>query len=1221
MGIVVRYIFIYLILSSIVTKSYSQELFFEKVTGDNFNIDAPIQGISKDSTGYLWIASWNGLYKYDGINYTVFKHNPNLYNNIPDNRIRSIVTDSNQQIWILTYENKHIKYDYSTSKFSIVRDSSLLKEVKDLLLYDSNTINKDKEFNGKRYFLYKNHFASYDKITNDTTIFYPNVNKYGGLPDEIINCFYIDNQDIIWIGTEKGNLYKADLNRLPFSLNQVYAAKDNRFLQCQISSILKLDNEIWFGTFNNGIQIKSVNGEYLWQHPYYKTNSSLKNILSLSKDKNGNIWIGTKDKGLWVYKTKSKKLSKVLDDKSPDAYLNIPYIYCMEPSKDDHLMVGSYKSILKVNQDNYQFKRSDLHRMLNSILIRDIIEDEDKNIWIATEGYCVYRLRFNENMQCIDTMHIKDFTHVTDGQYEGECAYTLHEDKEGFVWAGTSEGLYKINKKNNVIQKYSKQEGLIDEYICAIEEDRDGNIWFSTKKGISKIHKHDMSVSNFLISEASENWVFMSRSSFNDTINNIIYFGAREGYVSFNPRSIKSNKYAPKLILENLYISGKHIYPNEKINDEVVINNVLAQTKNVELKYNSNSFGIELTSLNFQNPRWGKFFYKLEGYNDNWVASNSNEATFIKVPHGEYKFVARTISHDNIYSNIASLNITILPPWYLTYWAYGLYFVIIVVVFLAVYKVMSYQQELRNRILIEKINAEKQEEINKDKIEFFTNVSHELRTPLTLIQDPLKQLDNKSMTSEHRKLYLSIINKNVDRLSNLINQILDFRKSEENKLLAEYSVEDGIRLIEDCVKTFEVMADQRKITLLFESDLPQLVGYFDKKKLEQIILNLVSNAFKYTPDGGKVVVRIKSGSRNDELYVTISDTGVGIKPEALNKIFDPFNTAGSAPFYGSSSGMGLALTKKMIELLGGSISIESKSNEGTIVKFSIHFDEVNDEQKVIIEKQYDQNPIIDALANEIKDDSSISTILVVEDNEDIQTYLKIELAEKYNVVGKLNGVDGLEYAIENIPDIIISDVMMPEMDGITLCDRIKTNEKTSHIPVIMLTAKSTEKDHIAGLKTGADYYFSKPFSVEVLKAQIKSIIENRLKLQEKLAAKRSASDLEIGENEIDNRFLKKTIGLINDNIEVVGFNTENLADLLEISPRQLYRKLKAITGSTAKEFILKVKMEKASELLLKSDYNISEIAYQLGFSEHSNFTRSFTKHYGCSPTQFSNTHK
>ncbi len=1221
MNRLIRCVIIYLIFSSICFISYSQELFFERIIGENVNIDAPIQGISKDSIGYLWIASWNGLFKYNGNKFTVFKHNPNQYNNIPDNRIKNIATDSNKQLWILTYENKHIKYDYSTNKFNIIKDTSLYEGVQKQLLLDSNTLNSNKEINGKRYFLLDNHFASYDTKSKDTIVYYPNINKSGALPDEVINCYYVDDQDIIWIGTEKGNIYKADLNRLPFLLNYVYAEKDNRYTKCQISTILKMDKEIWFGTYNNGIQIKSNSGEYLWQHPYYKSKNKLKNILSLHQDKNGNIWIGTKDKGLWVYNTKNKKTIKIVDNHVPEVYMSDPYVYCMTPSYDNHFWAGVYKGVFKINSDNFEYKKSDLHRLINKIPIRDIIEDREKNIWIATEGYCVFRLGFDDNVICIDTMQIKDFKHVTDGQFEGECAYALHEDQEGFIWAGTSEGLYRINKANNEIQKFSKHEGLIDEYICAIEEDKEGNIWFSTKKGISKIHKHDQSVSNFPISDASENWVFMNRSSFNDTINNIIYFGAREGYVSFNPRTIRTNKFAPNLILENFYVSGKRIFPNEKVNGQEIINKVISKTKEINLKYTSNNFGIELTSLNFQNSEWGKFYYKLEGYNDDWIESTSNNVTFIKVPFGEYTFKAKTISPDNIFSNTVSLNVSILPPWYATNLAYVLYFIFIVLVFITAYKIISYQQKLKSDVLIERINAEKQEEINKDKIEFFTNVSHELRTPLTLITDPLKQLGNKSMTANHRNLYLSIINKNVDRLVQLINQILDFRKFEESKLLPEFSVQDGVAIVRDCVKTFEVMAERRNILLSFDSEVEKQIGYFDKKKLEQIILNIVSNAFKYTPDGGKIDINIESSETRGIFCVNVIDSGVGIDSEALKNIFEPFNNEGAKPFYGSSSGMGLALTKKIIELFGGTINVDSIPKKGTKVVVSLKFEEVDNDVSIASEN-FEEKEIESNFSNtENTENNNKSTLLVVEDNEDIQTYLQVELGEDYKVVSKLNGLEGLEYAMENIPDVIISDIMMPKMDGITFCDRIKKDEKTSHIPVIMLTAKSTEKDHITGLKTGADFYFSKPFSVEVLKAQINSIVENRQKLQTKFATKTNVSELNKGENEIDNRFVKKTIEIINENINVVGFNPDQLASMLNISPRQLYRKLKAISGSTAKEFIVRVKMEKASELLLKTNYNISEIAYQVGFSEHSNFTRTFTKHFGCSPTQYADTHK
>jgi len=500
-------------------------------------------------------------------------------------------------------------------------------------------------------------------------------------------------------------------------------------------------------------------------------------------------------------------------------------------------------------------------------------------------------------------------------------------------------------------------------------------------------------------------------------------------------------------------------------------------------------------------------------------------------------------------------------------------------------------------------------------LDFFTNVSHELRTPLTLIVDPLRQLQNKKLSRDKQSFYIDLINKNVGQLSQLITQILDFRKAEAKKLIPKYSVQDGMKIIKDIVMSFEPMARNREIHLDFEASKRELVGNFDVEKLRQIIQNLLSNAFKYTPDKGSIVVTVSVNMPDNRLDVTIRDDGIGIEKKALEKIFEPFNSEGSTPFYGESSGMGLALTRNLVELLGGYITIESESNRGTIVKFSLPFEQ---EQKFKEEEQEVEKTQVEQDADEADKKPSI---LIVEDNADVQNYLRTELMDQYHIFCENNGVDGINAAVTNIPDLIISDVMMPKMDGNKMCRHLKTNDKTSHIPVILLTAKGTDQDRIEGLNTGADVYFSKPFNIDVLRAQIVSIIENRTNLQKVLAEKKHLVELESEENLLDKKFLQRTVELIHNNIDVVGLNPEQLAEQLELSQRQLYRKLKAITGSTVQEFITRVRLERASELLVENQLNVSEIAYRVGFSEPSNFSRTFRKHFGCSPSKYTETYQ
>ncbi len=1213
-------LFLFFLYSILSFKCYSQEMYFEKVKVENTIIDTPIQNITKDSLGYIWIGTGNGLFKYDGNKFEIYKHNPASYNNIPDNKIKNLVTDNQKQLWFLTYENKHIKFNYSTNQFTIIKDSSKLTKVRRLLLENSNMLNKNKQIKDKHYFLQNNMLYSFNIKTNDTTIYYPKANQQGSLPDENLTCFYIDDQKIIWIGTEKGNIFKATTNKLPFHLNCAYVQKNSQLIQCQITSLALVNNEIWLGTLNNGIQIKNKNGEYIWNHPFTKTNKKFKDILSLHKDNLGNIWIGTRNEGLWFYNKKKHTIHKIIDQNTPNAYINKPYFYCITSAHDNNILAGAYKGIFKINKETNNFKRADLHIQIDKINIRDIIEDRNHYIWIATDGYTVYRLNIDSNFTLINHYHFKDFSEVTNGKYEGECAYCLLEDSHGYVWTGTSEGLYRINKKDLTVKAYTKNEGLQDQYICSIEEDKDGNIWVSTKKGISEIHHIDESISNYTISDENRNWVFMNSSSYNDTTTNTLYFGAREGYISFNPKLIKSKRYEPEIRFKNLFISGKKIHPNEKINNQVILTKSITQTKEIVLNYKSNSFAIESNSLNYQGSNTEIFYYKLKGYNTEWIRSNSNIATFVKIPPGNYKFQTKTISADNILSDVISIDITITPPWYATNWAYAAYLLLFFGILFIINQIISFQNNLKNKILYEKLNAEKQQEFNKEKIEFFTNISHELRTPLTLITDPLNQLLNKDLEEKQKKIYSTIIQDNVNNLVHLVNQILDFRKMEVIKVEPKLIATNIIKSLENCTQNFNATAHSRNIELTFFSECNTLYGYFDSKIIDQILINIISNSFKYTANNGFIHVKVTTNESKDMLSLKIEDNGIGMDEKKLQNLFENFNKENNKTFWGKSSGIGMALTKKYIDLIDGNIEVKSTKDKGTTVIIDIPFQITSEPE--LEENSETKNKIEPVIPNDQNLDSKgeKKTILIVEDNIDIQNYLKIELGNSYEVISELNGVDGLKKAVEIIPDVIISDVMMPLMDGIELCKQIKTNEKTNHIPVLLLTAKATEEDQISGLQTGADVFIPKPFSVEVLKAQVYSIIENRTKQQMQLSSKMYISELESEENKEDARFLKKAISIIMDNLEDMNFNTENLARLLNLSERQLYRKLKAISGSTVNEFIKRVKMEEAAKLLTTTNLKIFEISYKVGFSEPSNFSRTFTKHFGFSPTEYAKTH-
>jgi len=723
-------------------------------------------------------------------------------------------------------------------------------------------------------------------------------------------------------------------------------------------------------------------------------------------------------------------------------------------------------------------------------------------------------------------------------------------------------------------------------------------------------------ISNYQNKDKFGSWTYLERAFYKDTISNTIFFGSKNGYVSFNPKKIKNISIDNKLILKSLYVSNQKVIPMDTIWGSPILTKTLSQTKAIQLDYENRSFTIEFASFNYYDTRKEVFEYILEGYDDEWTKTTSNKISFNKVLPGNYTLKVRLLAGNNVAVPIAQLHIDVRAPWYGTWWAKISLVILIIIVLYWIFVEILYRDRLKTEIKLERLNAERQEELNKEKIEFFTNISHDLKTPLTLIVDPLKRLQDNKVAPEDKEVYFSIVNRNISYLTKLIHQILDFRKSEMGKLKVNQTTQDFNVFIDGCYKTFEFIAQKRNIKIKLQSSEVSLECYLDFEKVEQIITNILSNAFKYTPDGGEVLLSVSLNKEKSTIEISVADNGIGIEASELEKIFEPFNTVGSTPYYGYSSGIGLSLTRNLIELLEGTITIDSVPKKGTKAMICLPFVASTKEKVTQFIKD---EPFF--LTNEIEEDklpfeNSKPTLLIVEDNIDVQTYLNKELSKDYVLIQEYDGKKGLEAAIKYIPDIIVSDIMMPEMDGSEFCRALKNNENTSHIPLVFLTAKGSDENQIEGYNLGAEAYVMKPFNVDVLNAQIKSVLENRTILQKRLGSIKKITKLQEEVINYDQKFLEKVIEIINIHIENPDFNSEILADFLEISQRQLYRKLKGISGNTVHEFITKVKMECAEELLKNANFTVSQIAYKVGFSEPSNFSRTFSKHFGCSPSQY-----
>ncbi len=1210
-------LFCFLLNNLLVFNCLGQDLFFEKISGQEIDPSTSIHGISKDSVGYIWFGSWNGVYRYDGKTFDYYCHNPNDSKSLPNNRIRNIVSDKKWGLWFLTYDRKYVQFNYPLSNFSIVDDAAVPKTIITKLNSTSNALNKTKIVNGKRYYLESHLFTSLDLKSKNEFHYSANINQPGSLLDDYITTFFIDDESIIWLGTRGGDIYKANPNRNPFELHYSYITKAEKTKLATVRAILKVDNQIWLGT-DEGVLIYNNNG-LNHNHPFYKSNSKIKQIRTLVKDNKGGIWIGGVN-GLEYYDPK-KNQSRQIINKVLCPKLETWSVYALEPYGNTILWVGLYNGIARINLLNDTIAIFNFAKEIKNRSVMDILSIDKHTLWLGTEGTGVIQLKINDKLEVSNDVSFNIFQSGSSikERVSKSIIYSLHKDKRGNVWIGTSEGLYKTNRNSNPTQIESIQlhSEIPNTYISAITDDKDGNIWIAHKGGISMLNSHSGEISNYKKKDQFSSWTFLERAFYKDPIDNTIYFGAKNGYLTFDPRKIKTISNNNKLILKSLYLSDQEVVPMDTIWGKPILYKTLSQTKSIQLDYENRTFTIALASFNYHDTRNEVFEYILEGYDSNWTKTTANKISFHKIPPGNYTFKARLLTPDSVIAPSAELEIDVSAPWYKTWLAKITLLILLGLILYWIFKTILYRDRLKNEIKLERLNLEQQEALNREKLEFFTNISHDLKTPLTLIADPLKRLQDNKVAPEDREVYYSIVNRNISYLTKLIHQILDFRKSEMGKLKLKPVAQDFNLFMEECYTTFRYIAINRDIDLKLQISEEPLYCYLDFEKLEQIINNIVSNAFKYTPDGGTIQLSASYDKTKSTIEISIEDNGIGIEASALGKIFEPFNNVGPSPYYGSSSGIGLSLSRNLIELLQGTISMKSTPNKGTKALISLPCVVAqNEEVSAVREEPVFINEDYEAELESATFEKSKPTLLIVEDNPDVQTYLGKELGKEYSLIQEYDGKRGLVAAIKYIPDIIVSDIMMPEMEGTEFCKHLKSNENTSHIPLIFLTAKASDADQIEGFNLGAEAYVMKPFNVDILNAQIKSVLENRTILQNRLGTIKKIDELQEEVTNMDNGFLEKVIEKITLHIEDTDFNSDVLAQALGISQRQLFRKLKGISGSTVHEFITKVKMNQAEELLKNSNLTISQIAYKVGFSEPSNFSRTFSKHFGCSPSQY-----
>lgn len=1129
-----------------------------------------------------------------------FRHDPNDPHSLPSDGVGCVYKDNNGNIWVGT-SNGLALYNPEEENFIHFKGKgeTVQYTVFDIKQMDDNKLWIAMEFGGIAILdLTQRLFQSPDQVRFD---YIKEGSDEYGLSGSTVRCLFQDSFRNVWAGTWGGGL--NFLSRGSFLFN-VYSyspilSSDRNLTDKMISTVcVDQTGKLWVGTDKGDINVFEKGKR---QTVYGKEGGDLNGspVQASLCDSEGNLWFGLFNGGVYHYNKSTRKFRQLFPQ--DETIIDGRAFY---EDKDHVIWIGTHAGVYKADLSG----RVSAKPCIEYEQVRSILRDEQGAFWIGTfgGGVLVYSSDFKLK---------KHF--YTQEQFPSNTVSAIYMDRKKRIWVATGEGLVCFPSSEEWHYKvYGHGEGLENTYIRAIAEDDSGNIWFSTNKGISCYAAEKDSFYNYGRWDNVPIEGFMSNSVAKDLEGNI-YMGSLDGLCRFNPNVVLAKRKSPLAIMTDIRIFAPL---SDRENDEEVL--PLNRKTSVKLSYMQNNFSITFNTQNYALANQVEYAYMLKGLENAWyTVTDPNNVTFRNIPPGNYCFQVKTRIRNQEWSDeIASLDIHIDPPMWLTWWTKLFY--ILTGVAILYFILQAYKKKIDVEALyeVEKKNHEQEQELNNERLRFYTNITHELRTPLTLILGPLEDMQKSNSLANKDAQKISVIHQSAIRLLNLINQILEFRKTEtQNKKLC-VSRDNIATLVHEIGLKYKELNRKPDIKFHLEIEKDEMPLYFDKEVVTIILDNLISNAIKYT-EKGTITLGLHSVVRNhiNQTEISVSDTGFGITSEALPHIFDRYYQEGSE-HQASGTGIGLALVKNLVTLHEGEIRVESTLNVGSTFYFSLltdntypHVLHADSPEKMIDEKDEKEE-------NAEPVHSGKRILLIVEDNQDICDYIVESFSEEFEVKTAGNGEQGLEQAFSCIPDIIVSDIMMPVMNGIVMCQKLKEDVRTSHIPVIMLTAKDSLQDKEEGYQVGADSYLTKPFSATLLHSRINNLLESRRLLAERFNSNSGISDKRamIAEsmNKLDNEFLEKINMLIEERLSSEKIDIGYLADNMCMSNSTLYRKMKALTGLSTNEYICKIKMQYAERLLLEGKYNISEVAFRVGINSAVYFRQCFKEEFGMAPSDY-----
>lgn len=1330
-----------------------------------------INAVYQDRKGFIWIATENGLNKFDGTRFSIYRHNATDSTSLKNNYVRTLFEDSRGNFWIGCINGLQ-RYDRATDNFHELfisrKDGRKNPHITSII----------ERRNGDLWIATSGQGAISLKKNSNPASFHIETELTDRIGSNYLNVIFEDSRQNLWIATEEKGLYRYSPEskelksyKAPYHIagddvsaicedahGQIFVGTltkglfrlssrqegnfepilyqnrmnlnirtliiDTRgkliigtdgegvkeyqpqqdiivdseinaspfdFSKSKVHSLIEdKDHNLWLGIFQKGlILVPGISNKF----DYYGYKSIHNNtigsscVMAIHTDEQATIWIGTDNDGLYAINDQGKQLRHYTHQAGNPQ--SVPgTILCLYEDSNQELWLGSYfDGLARINKQTgtCQDVTSLLQGNLNAgkPKVSCIIEDKNKNLWVGTYGSGLYKINLptqhvtyyestrNENDDwSINRLPNDWISYLLEdkegmiwiGTYKGLAVlnpqtdnfinykkqnnllpgyvvYSLLESSNGEIWAGTSEGLVCLNKDRLTPVLFTTADGLPSDIICGLAEDEKKNIWISTHQGISKLNPPEKKFINYYAGDGLQGNEFTRTAVFKDKRGKI-FFGGTNGVTAFYPQDITEIKKEMNVLITGFHVANRPVKKGDKSGNNVITDTAVMDTEQFTLAYNENTFSIDFSVLEFSNPDRISYQYKIKELGDEWISTQpgTNRVTYSSLKPGKYTFSVQARDHNN-FSNIRTVTIAITPPWYQTWWAKVIWGCLGALLIYAL--TMYILSRIRHRQ--EVMRQKHMEQINEAKLQFFINISHEIRTPMTLIISPLEKL--LAEHSEKQPVYLMIY-RNAQRILRLINQLMDIRKLDKGQMHLKFRETDIVGFINDLMQTFNYQAQKKNITFTFEKELEgadSLKVWIDLNNFDKVLMNVLSNAFKYTHEGGNIEVSLKTGHNDayrsalkDYFEIDITDNGIGIDKNKIEQIFERFyqidNDMTQSNF---GTGIGLHLSRSLVELHHGIIKAENREDgQGTrfIIRLPLGSNHLKAEELENPEETGSE-PTISQLpkdsiyeteeenkTNEYRKPKAKTRyrVLIVEDDEEIRRYIRSELDSDFRIYECTNGREGLETILKEKPDLVISDVMMPEMDGITLCRKIKQNININHIPIILLTAKSKAEDQIEGLEIGADAYIVKPFNTELLRTTISNLIANRERLRGKLVGEQQVEEkitkIEMKSN--DEILMSKVMKTINDHLADPTLNVEMLAANVGMSRVHMHRKLKELTNQSARDFIRSIRLKQAANLLREKNLSVSEVAYATGFSNLSHFSNTFRDFYGISPSEY-----